>query len=121
MITTSPLGPLTALAGLPAPGPAIRSVQPDRDHGVLEGAGALGHDDAAELRQRVEGLLVAGVRYLLVASPAARWPGAHWCRSTATPSRGPAATSPPGIWPPPDAACTRRWCPIHACRACRRP
>ena len=48
------------------PGPAIRSVQPDRDHGVLEVAGALGQDNAAELRQRVEGLLVAGVRYLLV-------------------------------------------------------
>src|SRR4051812_12496021 len=48
------------------PGPAIRSVQPDRDHGVLEVAGALGHHDAAELRQRVEGLLIAGVRYLLV-------------------------------------------------------
>ena len=66
MTSTSPLGPLTALAGPPAPAPAIRSVQPDRDHGVLEVAGALGHDNAAELRQRVEGLLVAGVRYLLV-------------------------------------------------------
>src|SRR4030081_1234321 len=66
MTSTSPLGPLTALAALPAPAPAIRSVQPDRDHGVLEVAGALGHDNAAELRQRVEGLLVAGVRYLLV-------------------------------------------------------
>jgi anti-anti-sigma regulatory factor len=33
---------------------------------VLEVAGALDHDNAAELRQRVEGLLVAGVRYLLV-------------------------------------------------------
>jgi anti-anti-sigma regulatory factor len=66
MTSTSPLEPLTALAAPPAPGPAIRSVQPDRDHGVLEVAGALGHDNAAELRQRVEGLLVAGVRYLLV-------------------------------------------------------
>src|ERR1700716_2473355 len=66
MTSTSPLGPLTALAAPPAPGPAIRSVQPDRGHGVLEVAGAVGHDNAAELRQRVEGLLVAGVRYLLV-------------------------------------------------------
>jgi anti-anti-sigma factor len=66
MTSTSPLEPLTTLAAPPAPGPAIRSVQPDRDHGVLEVAGALDHDNAAELRQRVEGLLVAGVRYLLV-------------------------------------------------------
>ena len=33
---------------------------------MLEVVGALGHDSAAELRQRVEGLLVAGVRHLLV-------------------------------------------------------
>jgi anti-anti-sigma regulatory factor len=66
MTITSPLGPLAAPADRPAPAPAIRSVQPDRDHDVLEVAGALGHDNAAELRQRVEGLLVAGVRCLLV-------------------------------------------------------
>jgi hypothetical protein len=66
MTITSPLGPLTALASPPATAPAIRSVQPDRDHGVLEVAGALCQDNAAELRQRVEGLLVAGVRFLLV-------------------------------------------------------
>jgi anti-anti-sigma regulatory factor len=66
MTITSPLGPLTALARPPAAAPAIRSVQPDRDHGVLEVAGALCQDNAAELRQRVEGLLVAGVRFLLV-------------------------------------------------------
>jgi anti-anti-sigma regulatory factor len=66
MTVTSPRGPLTGLSGPPAPAPTIRSVQADRDHGVLEVAGALGHDNAAELRQRVEGLLVAGVRYLLV-------------------------------------------------------
>ncbi|GAA1268470.1 hypothetical protein GCM10009609_34490 [Pseudonocardia aurantiaca] len=66
MTTTSSLEPLIALANPPAPSPVIRSVQPDRDHGVLEAIGALGHDSAAELRQRVEGLLVAGVRHLLV-------------------------------------------------------
>ena len=33
---------------------------------MLEVAGVLCQDNAAELRQRVEGLLVAGVRYLLV-------------------------------------------------------
>jgi anti-anti-sigma regulatory factor len=55
-----------ATRGPTRPAPTIRSVQPDRHHGVLEVAGALGHDDATELRQRVEGLLVAGVRYLLV-------------------------------------------------------
>ena len=59
MITTSPFGPF-ALAGPPAFGPAIRSVQPDRHHGVLEVVGALGHDDAAELRQRVEGCWLPG-------------------------------------------------------------
>jgi anti-anti-sigma regulatory factor len=66
MTITSPLGPLAAAAGTPGAAPVIRSVQPDRDHGVLEVAGALCQDNAAELRQRVEGLLVAGVRYLLV-------------------------------------------------------
>ncbi|MEN3270280.1 STAS domain-containing protein [Pseudonocardia sp.] len=66
MTITSPLGRLTASASPPPAAPAIRSVQPDRDHGVLEVAGALCQDNAAELRQRVEGLLVAGVRYLLV-------------------------------------------------------
>jgi hypothetical protein len=45
---------------------AIRSVQPDREHAVLEVVGTLGLDSVDELRQRVEGLLVADVRYLLV-------------------------------------------------------
>src|SRR4030081_742162 len=67
MTTTSPLGPLTALASPPAAAPAIKSVQPDRDHGVLEVAGALCQDNAAEPGQGGEGLLVAGVRFLLVA------------------------------------------------------
>jgi hypothetical protein len=44
----------------------IRTVQPDREHAVLEVVGVPGHDIADELWQRVEGLLVAGVRYLLV-------------------------------------------------------
>lgn len=44
----------------------IIAVQPNRDHAVLEVAGRLGADCLDELRQRVEGLLVAGVRYLLV-------------------------------------------------------
>jgi hypothetical protein len=45
---------------------AIRSGQPDREHAVLEVVGAPGPDSVDELRRRVEGLLVAGVRYLLV-------------------------------------------------------
>jgi hypothetical protein len=45
---------------------AIRSVQPDREHAVLEVVGAPGFECVGELWQRVEGLLVAGVRYLLV-------------------------------------------------------
>jgi hypothetical protein len=57
-------------AALPALTPqariAIRSIQPDRAHAVLEVVGASGPDSAAELLQRVEGLLVAGVRCLLV-------------------------------------------------------
>lgn len=44
----------------------IRSVQPDREHAVLELVGTPGLESADELRQRVEGLLVADVRYLLV-------------------------------------------------------
>jgi hypothetical protein len=48
------------------PQAAIRSGQPDREHAVLEVVGAPGPDSVDELRQRVEGLLVAGVRYLLV-------------------------------------------------------
>jgi hypothetical protein len=44
----------------------IRTVQPDREHAVLEVVGEPDHDTADELWQRVEGLLVAGVRYLLV-------------------------------------------------------
>src|SRR5918992_3698376 len=45
---------------------AIRFIQPDREHAVLEVVGAPVLESVDELRQRVEGLLVAGVRYLLV-------------------------------------------------------
>jgi hypothetical protein len=44
----------------------IRTAQGDREHALLEVVGVAGHDVAGELWQRVEGLLVAGVRYLLV-------------------------------------------------------
>jgi hypothetical protein len=47
-------------------GIAIRSIQPDREHAVLEVVGAPGPASIDELRQRMEGLMVAGVRYLLV-------------------------------------------------------
>jgi hypothetical protein len=56
-----------ALPALTRPaGVVIRSVQPDGEHAVLELVGAPGLESADELRRRVEGLLVAGVRYLLV-------------------------------------------------------
>jgi hypothetical protein len=44
----------------------IRTTQPDREHALLEVVGAPGLECVDELWQRVEGLLVAGVRYLLV-------------------------------------------------------
>jgi hypothetical protein len=56
-----------ALRALTRPaGFVIRSVQPDREHAVLELVGTPGLESADELRRRVEGLLVADVRYLLV-------------------------------------------------------
>ena len=71
MTTTSPPMPTTGalIASTADPSPrrvVIRTAQPDREHAVLEVVGVAGHDVAGELRQRVEGLLVAGVRYLLV-------------------------------------------------------
>ena len=45
---------------------AIRFIQPDREHAVLEVVGAPVLESVDELRQRVGGLLVAGVRFLLV-------------------------------------------------------
>jgi anti-anti-sigma regulatory factor len=44
----------------------IVSVQPDREHAFVDVVGVLGDEDVSELRQRVAGLLVAGVRYVLV-------------------------------------------------------
>jgi hypothetical protein len=44
----------------------IMSVQPDREHAFIEVIGACGHEGVAELRQRVDGLLIAGARYVLV-------------------------------------------------------
>jgi hypothetical protein len=71
MTTTNTLVPatsamITSMAAQSPLGCAIRTVQPDREHAVLEVVGTPGHDAADELRQRLEGLLVAGVRYLLV-------------------------------------------------------
>jgi hypothetical protein len=57
------IAPMTARS---PSGFAIRTVQPDREHAVLEVVGTPGHDAVDELWQRMEGLLVAGVRYLLV-------------------------------------------------------
>jgi hypothetical protein len=57
---------ITSIAAVSPFGIVIRTVQPDREHAVLEVIGVPGHDAADELAQRVEGLLVAGVRYLLV-------------------------------------------------------
>lgn len=44
----------------------IMSVQPDREHAFVEVIGSCGHEGVAELRQRVDGLLIAGARYVLV-------------------------------------------------------
>jgi hypothetical protein len=47
-------------------GVVIRTIQLDREYAVLDVVGVPGQDTADELWQRVERLLVAGVRYLLV-------------------------------------------------------
>ena len=44
----------------------IMSVQPDREHAFVEVIGTCGHAGVAELRQRVDGLLIAGARFVLV-------------------------------------------------------
>ena len=44
----------------------IVSVQPDRDHAFIEVIGECGHAGVAELRQRVDGLLIGGARFVLV-------------------------------------------------------
>jgi hypothetical protein len=49
------------------PGLRIMSVQPDREHAFVEVIGICGgHEGVAELRQRVDGLLIAGARFVLV-------------------------------------------------------
>jgi hypothetical protein len=47
-------------------GVRIVSVQPDRDHAFIEVIGECGHEGVAELRQRVDGLLIGGARFVLV-------------------------------------------------------
>jgi hypothetical protein len=44
----------------------IASVQPDREHAFVDVVGVLDEEGIGELRQRMEGLLVAGARYVLV-------------------------------------------------------
>jgi hypothetical protein len=47
-------------------GVRIISVQPDREHAFIEVIGECGHAGVAELRQRVDGLLIGGARFVLV-------------------------------------------------------
>jgi hypothetical protein len=47
-------------------GVRIISVQPDRDHAFIEVIGECGHEAVAELRRRVDGLLIGGARFVLV-------------------------------------------------------
>jgi anti-anti-sigma regulatory factor len=47
-------------------GVRIMSIQPDREHAFVEVVGAFGHEGVPQLRERVEGLLIAGARYVLV-------------------------------------------------------
>ncbi|WP_142064651.1 hypothetical protein [Pseudonocardia kunmingensis] len=72
MTTTSPLGrarPAPALrpgGGSPRP-VAIRVVWPDREHAVIEMVGTvMSPGSVAELRERVDALLIGGLRFLLV-------------------------------------------------------
>jgi hypothetical protein len=41
------------------------SVQPDRDRAFVEVIGVCGDEGVAELRHRVDGLLIAGARFVL--------------------------------------------------------
>lgn len=52
---------------LPDP-PSLRimSVQPDREHAFVEVIGPCGHEGVVELLQRVDSLLIAGARFVLV-------------------------------------------------------
>jgi hypothetical protein len=47
-------------------GVRIVSVQPDRDHAFIEVIGECGPEGVAELRQRLDGLLIGGARFVLV-------------------------------------------------------
>jgi hypothetical protein len=53
-------------AGSDPPSLRIMSVQPDREHAFVEVIGTCGYEGVAELRQRVDGLLIAGARFVLV-------------------------------------------------------
>jgi hypothetical protein len=44
----------------------IMSVQPDREHAFVEVIGVCGREGVAELRQRLDGLMIAGARFVLV-------------------------------------------------------
>jgi hypothetical protein len=44
----------------------IMSIQPDQDHAFVEVIGMCGDAGVAELRRRVDGLLIAGARFVLV-------------------------------------------------------
>ena len=44
----------------------ISSVQPDRDHALLAVRGRVAEGTGAELRQRLNGLLISGARYVVV-------------------------------------------------------
>lgn len=44
----------------------IMSVQPDREHAFVEVIGVCGHEGVAELRQRMDGLMIAGARFVVV-------------------------------------------------------
>jgi hypothetical protein len=60
---------LMNFAALPAQDPSkrrIMSVQPDREHAFVEVIGPSSNESATDLRQRVDGLMVAGARYVLV-------------------------------------------------------
>jgi hypothetical protein len=66
MITTTPLDHVPP-AATPVPAVTIRAVWPDREHALIGVVGAAPDADGlVELRQRVDALLIGGVRHLLV-------------------------------------------------------
>jgi hypothetical protein len=70
MITTTPLDHVPSAAAPDAgdvPAVTIRAVWPDREHALIGVVGAATDADSlVELRERVEALLIGGVRHLLV-------------------------------------------------------